>query len=275
MTRWVFVLTVAVVIAAPTGARAGAWVRDKGEMFVALQYYYYETSRFFDHSGNSQKRGGKFKKKEINPYIEYGITSQDTLFLNLFYDWLTDNAAEPSSSNSGLTDVECGWRRLLLQQPPQVLSLQTTVIVPTGYDLDEDPRLGYDRFGMELAMFYGRSLQWADRYGFVEGGVGFRHYFGYPAEQIRSYAMLGQDIWEHFQLLGAAELHYGLNNGSNKNIGTNITVEPNYRLLKVSLGGRLRLRPNCSLVLAYYRHMWGEDTGAGGGFYGSLWITVK
>lgn len=244
----------------------------KGRYFFPLQVYYYQTDYVFDSDGNSEKRDGTFWKKEINPYFEYGLTDKDTLVVNIFYDWLYDGQPSPSEKNQGLADIEAGWRRLLFKENDHLVSFQVLSVIPSGYDLEDIPQLGYDRFGLEARMLYGTNYNFMEKSGFFDISLGYRKYFGYPSDQIRSTAYIGYDIISPFQILGSYDLHFGLNNGSEKEIGTNILIQPNYRLLKLTLGLRYKINPQYSIVGAAYKHAWGQDTGAGGGFYGSFWI---
>ena len=245
----------------PSFAYAGAWVQESGKSFFSLQAYYYQTEHAFDSDGNLKKRDGVFQKREINPYFEYGLTDKDTLVVNLFYDWLYDGEPEPSERNHGLADIELGWRRLLFKTDPHVVTFQALSIIPTGYDLQDSPRLGYDRWGLEGSLSYGRYFKWLERYGFIDTSLGLRAYFGYPSEQIRSSLYIGYDLLSPLQLIGSGELHYGLDNGSEKQIAPNIVAQPNYRLLKFTLALRYRLNERYSVVGAAFKHAWGQDTG--------------
>lgn len=256
----------------PSFAYAGAWVQEKGKSFFSLQLYSYQTEDAFDSDGNKEKRGGIFRKTEINPYFEYGLTNKDTIVVNLYYDWLYDGAPEPSENNNGFADIELGWRRLLFKTDPHVVTFQALSIIPTGYNLQDSPRLGYDSFGLEGSLSYGRYFKWFGKYGFLDTSLGLRKYFGYPSDQIRSSAYIGYDLLKPLQIIGSGELHYGLNNGSERQIASNIIAQPNYRLLKLTLMLRYRLTPKYSIVGGAYKHVWGQDTGAGGGVYGGLWI---
>ncbi len=253
-------------------ARSGAWVQPASRCFISLQTYYYETNEYFDSHGDRKSRGGTFEKLEFNPYLEYGVTNKDTLVMNIFYDWLRDNVSGTTKKTNGFADIEGGWRRLLLKKDPHVFSAQLLGIFPTGYDIEDEPRLGYGRFGMEVSVLYGRFFKIRGRYGFLDSQLGFRTYFGYPSEQLRANFTIGYDIVRRIQLMFESELQYGLDNGSEKKLGRNITVEPQYRLLKITGALRFRLSDNYSLVGAAYCHAWGEDTGADGGFYGSVWL---
>lgn len=256
----------------PSFSHAAAWVQEKGKSLLCLQLNHYQTDDEFDSEGNKKSRDGDFRKTEINTYLEYGLTDKDTIVANLFYDWLRDDKPEPSESNQGFADIELGWRRQLLKTDPHVATFQVLSIIPTGYDIQDSPRLGYGRFGLEGSFSYGRNFKWFEKYGFLDTSLGFRAYFGYPSEQIRSSASIGYDLLPPLQIIGSGELHYGLDNGSEKKIGSNVIAQPNYRLFKLTLMLRYRLSPKYSIVGAAYRHVWGEDTGAGGGVYGGIWI---
>ena len=272
----VFLLLLYVIVAllvTPQQLRAGAWGRNKGEFFLSLQPYYYSTDIYYDRHGHKHDRGGPYTKYELNPYMEYGVTEKDTIILNIFYDWLTDRTSDGKKQNQGFVDQEIGWQHQFYGDGVAVFAVQGLCIIPSGYNIEDDPRLGYGRFGGEISLLYGRSYKLLDHYGFVDLRVGFRDYVGYPSSQLRPMVTIGYDIFSQWQILAAAELHYGLNNGTEKILGPNLLAQPNYRLLKLSLAARYRLNDQCSLVAGGYGHAWGEETGGGGGAYVSLWYT--
>ncbi len=261
-------------LAAASGVHAGAWVQPRHKLFMSLQTYYYETDHYFTDSGHRRDRGGDFRKWEFNPYLEYGLTERDTLVGNFFYDWLSDDASGKKKKTQGLADLELGWKHLVAHRDPYVFSVQGTLIVPTGYDIDDDPRLGYGRLGAEGSVLLGRYFKLADRYGYIDTSLGYRYYLGYPGSQVRSTLSIGYDIVKPIQLMATAELQYGLNDGDDKAVGPNLIVEPDYRLLKLTLAARWRITEYYSVVGAWYAHAWGENTGGDGGFYVSLWLKL-
>ena len=253
-------------------ATAGAWGQKKGKFFLSLQTYYYESSKYYNESGNLKHRGGTFRKWEINPYLEWGITNKDTLILNLFYDWLSDDVSGHTRKTQGWADTEVGWQRRLFTGKNQVFSIQGLLICPMGYSIRDDPRLGYGRWGGEIGALYGRSVKFLKHYGFLDLGFGYRWYSGYPSSQIRPRLTLGYDVTKRLQVMGEGKLEYGLKDGSERNLGRSLVAQPNYRLLKLSLGMTYRITDTCSILMAVYHHAWGEETGGGGGAYGSLWF---
>ena len=253
--------------------QAGAWGQQEGKFFLSMQAYFYSTDKYYDHEGNRHGRGGTFNKFEINPYMEYGITDRDTLVANLFLDVLTDDASGSERTTWGPADMELGLQHKFYQGRHGVMGIQALLIVPTGYDIDDDPRLGYGRFGGEVSLLYGKSFSFMERWGFVDLHLGIRDYFGYPSTQLRPALVAGYDVTQRWQVLAWMEMHYGLDNGTEKPVGPNILIQPNYRLLKLSLGARYRINTCLSVVAAGYQHAWGEDTGCGGGAYASLWYS--
>jgi hypothetical protein len=266
-----FAATIAGSFYCPSLLIAGAYGQQKGHFFYSLQPYYYSTDQYFDEKSDLHDRGGTFTKSEMNLYMEYGLTEKDTLTVNTFYNWLTDDASGRTRKTQGFTDQEIGWQHRIFTGKNRITAIHGMVIIPAGYSIDDDPRLGYNRFGAEASFLYGQSFQMSDKYGFVDLRLGYRDYFGYPSSQVRANAVIGYDILTRWQLLALGELHYGLKNGHEKQLGLNSQAQPNYCLLKMSLAARFRINEHYSLVVGGYQHVWGEETGGGGGGYVSLW----
>lgn len=259
----------------PSLALASAWGQQKGHFFYSLQPYYYSTDQYYDEKSDLHHRGGTFTKSELNLYMEYGLTERDTLTVNTFYNWLTDDASGRTLKTQGFTDQEIGWQHRIFRSDNGIAAIHGMVIIPAGYSIDDDPRLGYDRFGAEANLLYGQSFKLSDKYGFTDLRLGYRDYSGYPSSQIRANAVVGYDIFTRWQLLASGELQYGLKNGHEKQLGENLQAQPNYRLLKMSLAARFRINERYSLVVGGYQHVWGEETGGGGGGYVSLWYSYQ
>jgi hypothetical protein len=267
-----FYVLIAAVIYYPSLLHAGAAGQQKGDYFISFKPYYYETDQFFDENSNLKDRGGTFKKYEVNTYLEYGLTDYHTLTLNSFYNWLTDDAPGSKQKNHGFADQEIGLQRVVADGNYGIFALHGMIIIPLGYSLKDEPRLGYDRFGTEIALLYGNNFKILEMYGFFESRLGYRYYSGYPSSQIRGTADLGYDISSRWQILTSGELQYGLKNGHEKLLQGSSPVQPDYRLLKLTLAARFTLSNHWSLVFGGYRHVWGEDSGGGGGGYVSLWF---
>jgi len=246
-----------------SGATASPWGREEGELFVAPQVYYYTADRYWDRHGNERSLKDTFKKWEFATYAEYGIDGKHTLTLRVPYQHLESG----DSSTSGLADVEVGLIRKLKEEGRSVFSGYLLAVVPTGYSINDDLRLGYGRLGLEGGLLAGYG---GDRY-FLEGGAGYRYYFGYPSDQIRGYGRFGLkgDRWI---LMDTLEVHYGLNNGDRKRVGRNVTLEPYYRLVQNDLSFVYRLTDHLAVSFGFVKALWGRNTGNGKSFYGQVWF---
>ncbi|OQX11411.1 MAG: hypothetical protein BWK76_19170 [Desulfobulbaceae bacterium A2] len=258
---------------APAPALAGAWGQAPGEVFFSLQGSWYSTDSFFDSEGSRRDRGGRFRKYELNPYLEYGLSEADSLTANLFSQWLEDDAGGRLRRNQGPAEQELGWKRRLFQHNGGVLAIHGLMIVPGGSDTAKTPRLDTDRYGAEANLLYGRSTTLWGKKALLDLRLGYRDYFGYPASQIRANLTGGYDIAERWQVLLGAELHHGLRNDDSEAALDSALIATDYRLLKLSLTLRYQLSDHASLVAGGYTHAWGENTGGGGGGNVGLWYS--
>ncbi|MDW8066395.1 MAG: hypothetical protein RMI50_01815 [Aquificaceae bacterium] len=240
-----------------------AWVQQKGKFFISPSFYYYNASNYYDKKGNKKPIGCDFEKREFQLYGEYGLTSKETLTFKVPYQSL-----KCVNSTEGFSDIEIGVIRNLRRDANSSLSLYGNLIVPTGYSIKENPRLGYGRFGIEGGLLYGLS----DRWGYLDSGLLYRYYFGYPSSQLRPYVSIGYNITKEVQLYMSLDAQIGLGDGNKKVVGNNIFLEPDYKLVQIYVGPRLMLK-GFSLGAGYQRLIWGRNTGDGQGFYVNGWFS--
>lgn len=256
------------LILIPVGLFAGAFVQDKGKSFLSLQFWTYNTRSYWDRNGNKRNAHNHFVKREINTYYEYGLTNKTTFVAKVLYDWIWQTVTPRKTT--GFEDPEFGLRHLVWKNKKRLLSIEGTLIIPSGPD--NKPALRYGCFGAQATILYAGNFKYKDHYGFYVGEIGYRWYRGYPSDQIRANLGVGYDFTKRFQLIAAYFLEYGVFNGTPQVNFNIITLDPNYRLLKGTLTAVYRFSPKTSLTLGYYRHVWGQNTGTGQGFYGGLWL---
>ncbi len=248
----------------PLAAHSSPWGREKGECFVAPQVYYYTATRYWDRNGDKKSLSDTFRKWEIATYLEYGLNGKDTLTLRVPYQYIESG----SSSTSGFSDIEVGVIRKFREKGSSVISGRFLTIIPTGYSINKELRLGYGRFGLEGDLLAGKG----GKSYFLEGGVGYRYYFGYPSDQIRSYGRVGLK-GERWLLMDTLEVHWGLNNGERKTVGKNITLEPYYRLIQNDINFVYKITDGLALSVGFIKALWGRNTGDGKSFYVQLWFS--
>ncbi len=252
-----------VLLILPIVVFASSWVRQKGELFISPTFNYYSASEYYDSNGNKKPIGCTFEKEELQIYGEYGLNDKTTLTFNIPYDYLKCG----NSSTSGLSDIDLGFIRQIKRNNLYSFSYYGQMIVPTGYSITRNPRLGYDRFGLEGGLLFGVS----GKPGFVDSGLGYRDYFGYPSSQVRSYVTGGLNVYKNLQILTTLDAEIGLGNGRSKNIGNNVTLEPDYKLIQLYIGPRLMFG-NVSFVATYQYVIYGRNTGVGRGVNVGLWL---
>jgi len=247
----------------PLTVLASPWGRQEGELFVAPQVYYYTADEYWDKHGSKKDVGCTFKKWEYATYGEYGLNNDTTITLRVPYLRVKCGG----SSESGLGDVEAGVIRKLKKWDSSILSFQLLSVIPTGYSIDKDLRLGYGRLGIEPSLLFGYGQE---KY-FLEGGLGYRYYFGYPSDQVRGYGRVGLK-GNRWMVIDTLDVQWGLNNGETKRVGKNITVEPYYRLVQNDLNLVVNLFERFNLSLGFVKALWGRNTGDGKSFYAQMWF---
>lgn len=255
-------------------ARAGAWGEEEGKGLLVQNLSYYSSATYWDKSGKVRDSGGYFTKREINPYLEYGVYKGWTVTFNGFYDDLNQtfsNGSTPTWGSHGVQDLEFGLQRQVYKNDGFVSAVKATALVPSGYGLGQQPPLGYSRLGGQgdLLMGYGWQAL-GSRNFFLDLSAGYRAYQGYPSPQARSLLTFGADLNKVFQLLLQGELQYGLDESASKQEDS-VALSAYYRLVKQTTQIRVRLNDANSFTLGYAWSVWGRNTGTGGGPVASYW----
>ncbi len=247
---------------------SGAWIQDQGKSFLSAQFWTYNTRSYWDRDGKKRNAHNHFVKRQINTYYEYGLTKDITFVSKALYDWIWQTV-DPRKT-TGFEDPEVGLRKLLWKNERRLISVEGTLIYPSGGA--NKPVLRYGVFGFQGTLLYAGNFKINKKDGFYAAELGYRWYRGYPSDQIRANAAVGYDFTKRIQVIVAYFLEYGVFNGHAIMNSDVIVNDPNYRLLKGTITGVYRLSQKTSLTFGYYRHVWGQNVGTGQGFYGGLWL---
>lgn len=244
-----------------------AFMRKEGEFFVSTEYWTYQTSRYWNKEGRKLPAHNKFVKKQFNYYMEYGVTPKDTITGKAMYDWISQTA---HPYERGFEDFELTWRHQLKKTDDYIYSGEMLIIVPAGPN--NKPAIRYGRGAIQLSLLHGRTFKLFEKYGFMDMGLGYRLYQGFPSDQVRGFWAIGYDFLKSFQAITLLTAEIGVFNGKQQVDFNIITQDPNYRLLKLHFVGRWRWNENISSTIGYYRHIWGQNTGTGGGWIAGFWF---
>ena len=146
-------------------ARAGAWTREPGSLFLKLGYERWYTSARYDSTGHRVSylppaqgsiEKAQYRSQVARLYAEYGL--MDGLTAAASGGWATIEAEglDRFSRSRGATDVTLELRRRLVRAP-LVVSLSGETKIPTGYEPSRFPALGSGRPDVGVRLDAGAS----------------------------------------------------------------------------------------------------------------------
>jgi hypothetical protein len=219
----------------------------------------------FDQDGKAQRfdYDGSFRQFQLNPYLEYGLTSRTTLVVNALVPFLKFSNQYGSESSAGLGDVEVGLRRRLnSSESPMPVSFQFTLMFP-AYPADREPPPGNHQVDAESRLMIGRGTKLGGHTAFWSLGGAYRYRTGAPADQIRSDATLGVDLTHRFMVMTQFFGITGLRNGQPFQIGENPNAQSDFDLYKGQVSLVTRVGPHTRIQLGWNDTLAGRNTGRG------------
>lgn len=189
-------------------AHAGAWLLPQGEGQVISHFTYSASERAYDAS---RKVGARvdFKKSEQSVYVEYGLTRRVTVVASGAVQDISYIARDGRERYNGLAPARLGVRAALPSVSKRwILSVQPSLIIPSGGENVPDADLGRGGTGGELRVLAGRNLRVAGRPAFFDAQAAYE-YRGSDAPQQASIDLtLGVDITRKVQLMGQVFSQY-------------------------------------------------------------------
>lgn len=261
-------LLAAALFCIPHEAQAGAWTQPAGRALLIQSSTYYSTREAFDAAGD---RAGvpRFSKYELNPYGEYGWSDDLTLGFSAFLQYLEQETASGGGvlHNTGLGETELFVRTKLYDRNGMALSLQPLVTLPSRYRHDA-PVAGRANWDGELALLGGYGFDALGRHHYFDAKAGYRYRSGVPEDQWRASAALGIGVSADCTLLAETEWH-GRTRGSAAS-AFSVSGQNDYRLRKAQFSAVYRIDERYAVQFGGFRHLAGENTGAGGGAFFAL-----
>ena len=251
MNRAVLLWILAVL--GPQVAWAGAWLRSEGEHLYAASLSYSRADAYWDKGGDRTDAGCTFRNTWLSQTYEYGYSYHYTLFGNLGAAGYRCGGEDVS----GLADLKLGVRGRL---DPFVngRAWELAVIVPTGYDKDRSPRLGYGRLGAEGSLTIQVRPDKKNRWQY---GAGLRLWQGAPAELLFAHLRYDRRVTRRWRLGVGLAGDFSLRNGGSENIDfvTRDNVAE-YDAVEVSARVRYRVSRWTDFYLNLSRDVWGRNT---------------
>lgn len=265
-------------ISAVNGARpaaAGPWTPKAGHGQLIVNVNFYETQESFDQQRQPLRYDfdGRFRKRELNPYLELGLTDRLALLTNLFVSRQEFSNSFGTLSNTGLGDSEFGLRyRLTRDGSPVVFGVQGLAKFATSKQ-GGAIELANHQFDGELRATIGGSIGHASHPPFWNVDAGYRWRKGGPADEVRVDAALGLYLLPRLMALAQFGGITGMKNNDHVDAFNNPTITPDYDLYRLTGSAVVGLAEHLRLQVGGFRHVAGRNTGEGRGLLVSAWVT--
>lgn len=258
-------LAALVLSCSPLAAQA-----DDPATFVSVGTLYYNSSTFVDMKGQSHPAECDFRKRGESLYVRHRVSANDELLLSTEYD----DVSCGGSSTRGLSDIEVDYLHGIGGAThPRRFSIEGGLILPPGYSIAVNPRLGLGRPGAALGAVYSSDFKAGSKYGYITAGANVLGYTSYPAPQLRTNVTVGLNLTSK---LLAYESFYGTTHlgagGRLMNIGLNPTVNSSYDAYQLSENLAYTFAPRTALALSYTSLIGGWNTGIGSTLQAGVWF---
>ncbi len=257
----------------PLLLRAEAWTQEAGHGQFILTASFFDIGTCFNQASKIQPLdySGRFRKVELNPYLEYGLTSRVTVILNVRIPFLEYSNELNVQRSAGFGDIEIGLRRRFnSMESPTVFSGQLSVLFP-AYSADVNPPPGNHQVDVEARFIVGRGVTIAQRHAFWEFAVAYRYRSEQPADQFRSDATFGIDLTPRLMLLAQYFGITGLQNGEPFLVGDNPNLQSDFDLYKGQLSLVLRMPHKTRFQVGWLDAFAGRNTGHGQELLVAIW----
>lgn len=262
-------LTCAAMAAPLHAAFAGAWLQPEGKGQFIMQAAYYSSDEFFDRNGQLQLQA-RFRKYELQPYVEYGLTRDWTIGATGYLQ----HVSQGGGSNNGIADPEFFARTQLWGDDYNHLSIQPLIKLRSEFESDGNPRGGSRSTDAELSLLYGRSgldrlgigaLGW-NLFGpndYIDTRVGYRYRGNRLHDQWKTDAALGIQLAPNWTAVTAMRGIFATKIPAGGAFSEN--GDQDYDLAKVEAGLNYRYSDTKTFGVTAFNHVYGRQTGSGSG----------
>ncbi|MFN0118438.1 MAG: hypothetical protein ACKVQC_09140 [Elusimicrobiota bacterium] len=174
-------VTVCLMVSVSSSLWAGAWLREKNEVYSKVSFSKYSADKVFAPKKNKKLNGPKYSEYSSSFYGEFGFTEKWTGITQFSFKSATSKFAGISHSESGLTDL---WFYMKRKLPSEKFtsSVQLGVKTPLGYSERKNPPLGQGQVDLECRLLAGKSLYpWPV---YLSSEVGYRKRNGDYSDEI-------------------------------------------------------------------------------------------
>ncbi len=264
MTHALFTLVLLVMVCTQAAhAAPGAWLQPEGEGQMITSALLYGSAERFDTQGQ-RVSAGHYSKREINPYVEYGVDEALTVGGSAFLQAVESG----DDTNYGIAELELFARTPLLTFDRGVVSLQPMVKLP-GLRSEASPALGSTHPDVGLSVISGMHYSVWGTPIFMESETGVRLRAGAPGNQYRAHTTLGVQVTPDVLLLAQ-----GFSTWRSIDMAMATFTQSSaddYDLVKAQGSAVYQYTPALAFQFGIFADVYGRNTGAGQGALVAVW----
>ena len=170
------------LLCAPGAVWAGAWTMDEGHGQVITTMTYSVSTEGYDSSRNVVSIP-RYRKFELEPLLEYGVTDRFTLMFGPMLQHI-DIAAPVDATRTGAGYTDVGGRFRFWQNNGWVFSGQTLVRIPGTVDDRNPAAIGYTDAELDVRALFGKSFNIGPLESFIDLEPAQRFRAGDPPERV-------------------------------------------------------------------------------------------
>lgn len=246
-------------IMVPVMTHAGAWTQPQGQGLFITQATYYTADSYFDSNGDNRPQP-RYTKRELQPYVEYGLTDAITIGGTAYLDAVEQSGTD----NRGLADPQVFVRARVYHDEKRLVSLEPLLKLPSSFDDPGSPQGGSRSKDLELSVRYGSTLPMISSNDYTDMRLGYRTRSLGLSDQLLldlAFGLKPNETWEITPALRITAANSAADSASFSENG-----ELDYNLVKAELGALYHLTHTQWLQATFFDHVAGVQTGNGFGF---------
>lgn len=232
------------------------------DSYLGCQYLYYATNNLWTNHGSNIPAHNEFMRHDTKAYGGFDMNTRSCIWAQGGFDSVNQQI---NPNRTGFEDFNLGVYRAFFDDQISSYGCGLQMDIPGG-----EPRaaLRYGAWAGEFYVNYQNHINCA-HYSF---DLGYRVYTKHVSDAIRAAFRVDWPFSRRLQLTAQGDLDFALFNGKRNFYDNRMAFNPNTRLFKAKVIGVYQITKMFYLNAGYFKHIWGQNVGTGGGvFGGAFW----
>lgn len=246
-----------------------SWLPARGETILSPSVTHYYTNTNADEGGNKSdfNNNGYYKNYVYKLYFATPIIANKlTLEGNVPYVQGTYEDDFGLQQNSEFGDLELALKMHLKNIGDHHYLIGVFNTVTPMYNKNNEPAVGFDRFGMELKLNLSGNFKWLDiNKNFHQIELGVKKFFAGGPYQIKLYASQGYRITNKFIALADLTMFSSRGESFSTSQG-DVQLLTDFDMVKTSLSFGYEFSPRFALYAGGFTDVWNRNVAVGRGW---------